>query len=90
MSEAVGAKGPKIPQQCGQQRHGDNVPTEEPKEYYKYQLVFPFESFLTQLQERFSSEHQRVAHGLSLVPKCFEGHSTVFRAHKEISRTLQG
>ena len=90
MSEAVGAKGPKTPRRCGQQRCRDKVLTEEPKEYYKRSIASPFGSFLTQLQERFSSDHQRIALGLSLVPKCFEGHSTGFRAHKEIGRTLQG
>ena len=63
MSEAVGAKGPQIPRRCGQQRHRDKVPTEEPKEYYKRSIASPFGSFLTQLQERFSSDNQCVALG---------------------------
>ena len=53
----------------------------------KDQLASPFGSFLTQLQEWFSSDNQCIALGQSLVPKCVEGHSTVFRAHKEIGRT---
>ena len=55
----------------------------------KDHLASPFGSFVTQLQDRFSSDHQRVALVLSLVPKYFEGHSAVFRAHKGIGRNLQ-
>ena len=59
MSEAVGAKGPEIPRRCGRQRHRDNVPAEEPKDYYKRSITIPFlDHLLTQLQERFSSDHQ--------------------------------
>ena len=56
----------------------------------KDQLASPYGSFLTQLQEWFSSDNQCVALGQSLVPKCVERHPTVFRAHKGIGRTLPG
>ena len=69
MSEAVGGKGPEIPRRCGRQRHRDNVPVEDPKEYYKRSITIPFlDHLLTQLHKQFSSDHQRVALGLSLVP----------------------
>ena len=65
----VGANGPEIPRRCGRQRHWDNVPAEDPKEYYKRSITIPFlDHLLTQLEERFSGDHQRVALGLSLVP----------------------
>lgn len=70
MSETVRANGPEIPRQCGRQRHRDNVPAEEPKEYVLQEINhYSFlDHLLTQLQERFSSDHQHVALGLSLVP----------------------
>ena len=69
MSEAVHGTSPEIPRRCGRQRHRNNIPAKNPKEYYKRSITIPFLiHLLTQLQERFSSDHQRVGLALSLVP----------------------
>lgn len=69
MGDAVGADKPVIARRCGRQRGRDNVPAEQPKEYYKRSITIPFfDHLLTQLDERFSSDQQRVIAGLSLVP----------------------
>ena len=58
-SGAVGADGPTIPRRCGRQRGRDNVPAEEPAEYYKRSITIPFlDHLLSQLQSRFSSDQQ--------------------------------
>lgn len=68
-SEAVGADGPALPRRCGRQRDRNNVPAEEPAEYYKRSITIPFlDHLLTQFDQRFSSDQQRVVLGLSLVP----------------------
>ena len=62
--EAVGVDAPKIPRHCGHQRGWDNVPSEEPAEYYKRSDTIPFlDHLLSQLQSRFSNDQQLVAHG---------------------------
>ena len=68
-SEVVGADGPMIPRRCGRQRGRDNVPAEEPAEYYKRSITIPLlDHLLSQLQSRFSNDQQLVVRGLSLVP----------------------
>ena len=65
-SEAVGADGPSIPQCCGRQTGRSNVPAEEPVVYYRRSVTIPvLNHLLSQLDHRFSSDQQRVVHGLS-------------------------
>ena len=81
-SGAVGADGPTILQRCGRQRGWDNVPAEELAEYYKRSITIPFlDHLLSQLQSRFSSDHQLVARGLSLVPAIMKESASTWKKH---------
>ena len=81
-SEAVGADGPTVPRRCGRQRGRDNVPAEEPAEYYKRSITIPFlDHLVTQLQSRFSNDQQLVARGLSLVPAIMKDSGSSWKKH---------
>ena len=68
-SKAVGGDTPAIPRRCGRQRGRDNVPAEEPEEYYKRCItILFFDHLLTELDQRFNNDQQRIILGLSLVP----------------------
>ena len=67
--EAVGGDIPAVPRCCGRQRGRDNVPAQEPEEYFKRSVTIPFLDHLrNKLEQRFSSDQQRVVQGLSLIP----------------------
>ena len=58
-----------VPSCCGRQRGRDNVPAQEPEEYFKHQTQWTFhDHLLNELEQRFSSDQQRVVQGLSLIP----------------------
>ena len=60
---------PAVPRCCGRQRGRDNVPAQEPQEYFKRSVTIPFlDHLLNELEQRFSSDQQRVVQGLSLIP----------------------
>lgn len=66
---AVGVDGPSLPRRCGRQISRNNVPAEEPCEYFKRAITIPFlDHLLHAFEHRFDTEQLRVARGLSLVP----------------------
>jgi len=81
-AEAVGAEEARVPRRCGRQRGQDNVPAEDPAEYYKQSITIPLlDHLLSQLHSRFGSDQQHVIRGLSLVPVVMKESGTSWKKH---------
>ena len=60
---------PSIPRRCARQRHRNNVPSEDPRTYYRRCISVPLvDHLLAELETRFSPHHRVALLGLCLVP----------------------
>ena len=60
---------PSIPRRCAKQRHGNNVPADDPRTYYRHSISVPLvDHLLVELETRFSPHHRVALIGLCLVP----------------------
>ena len=89
MSEAVGARGPEFHIGMDYRSIGLMFLLKNQRNTTKDPLLFLFlDHLLTQLQEQFSSDHQRVALGLSLVPSVMKDTSQWSEHVMEFGKTL--
>jgi hypothetical protein len=59
-----------IPRRCGRQTYRNNVPTENPEEYFRVATYLPFPDHLLQeMGDRFDTSSKQALIGMKLIPK---------------------